>query len=138
MKTTFDFKALLRNAGLKVTFGRVHLLEVLSQQEKPMTVAQLFSSMKKSSDPVTLYRALEVFVGKGLVRRVDLGHTHAHYEFALGAHHHHLVCTSCSRIEDVEVPMEKKIEQQVLSQSKYFTKINTHAVEFFGLCTTCA
>ena len=138
MKQTFDFKALLRTAGLKVTVGRVHLLEVLSMQEKPMTVTQLFSSMKKSSDPVTLYRALEVFVEKGLVRRVDLGHSHAHYEFAHLPHHHHLVCTNCSRIEDVEVLMEKKIEQDVLTKSKHFTTINTHALEFFGLCTSCA
>lgn len=137
MKQTFDFKALLRTAGLKVTVGRVHLLEVLSKQEKPMTVAQLFSLMKKGPDPVTLYRALEAFVEKGLVRRVDFGHAHAHYELAFGAHHHHLVCNNCSRVEDVDVPAEKKIEEDVLAQSKHFTMITTHSLEFFGLCKSC-
>ncbi len=94
--------------------------------------------LRNKLNEVTLYRALEAFAATGLVRRVDLGHDHAHYELMLGrGHHDHVVCTSCGTIEDVEgcalVPLEKK----ALVQSK-FRSIYSHNLEFFGLCRTCA
>jgi len=128
---------MLKEKGFRATPGRLQILLVLSNEKKPVTVTRLFELIGKELDPVTLYRALEAFEEKGIVKRIDLGHSHAHYEFAAGGHHHHLVCTNCSRVEDVEVCLDEKVEKQVLARSAHFKKINEHALEFFGLCRTC-
>lgn len=137
-KTAIDLKALLRGAGCKVTSGRLTLLELLQSESKPLTVLEIQKKLRGAADTVTLYRALEAFTLKSLVRRVDLGHSHAHYEFAAGSHHHHLVCTNCARVEDVAVCLGPSVEKKVLAQSAHFKNINQHALEFFGLCRACA
>ena len=138
MEHTKTFEELLRSLHFRVTPGRIKILEVLTKEQKPITVVRLFELMGKSLDTVTLYRALEAFAEKGIVRRVDLGHSHAHYELAVTRkHHHHLVCTNCERVEDVMSCPPAAIEKEILAESKYFKNINTHALEFFGLCKTC-
>ncbi len=137
-KIHLDLKALLHSSGFKVTPKRLKLLELLQIESKPLTVLEIQKKLRNVPDTVTLYRALEAFVSKGIIRRVDLGHSHAHYEFATGSHHHHLVCTNCARVEDVAVCLGPSVEKKVLAQSAHFKNINQHALEFFGLCRACA
>src|ERR1700722_17768992 len=97
-------ETLLRERGFKATAGRIALLEALWAASAPLSVqaiAQILKKEKASIDEATLYRALEALAGAGIVRRIDLGHSHAHYEFEK-KHHHHLVCTDCGVVEDVE------------------------------------
>ncbi|MGC9602172.1 MAG: Fur family transcriptional regulator [Minisyncoccia bacterium] len=137
-KATVDLKAALKGAGFKATPGRLQLLELLAHTDEPLSVLKIQKRLGKKLNEVTLYRALEAFTAAGLVRRVDLGHDHAHYELALGrAHHDHLVCTKCGAIEDIEgcalVPLQKK----TLKRS-HFKSIYSHNLEFFGLCRACS
>lgn len=129
-----DFQDVLRKGGHKATPGRVLLLKTLFDEEKPITVSYLEKKLKKAVDKVTLYRALESMVASGMVREIDFRHGHAHYELnALRKHHHHIVCTRCSRVEDVECEVIPR-----LKKDSSFKTINDHSVEFFGLCRTCA
>lgn len=128
-----DFKALLKNAGFKATAGRAELLDVLWRQTEPKTVLEIGAKLSKKLNEVTLYRALEAFADKGFIRRVDLGHMHAHYEMEK-SHHHHVVCNECGTIEDVAVCPMPQLER---SLGKKFRHIYSHNVEFFGLCETC-
>lgn len=130
------FRETLRRHGFRVTRGRIQILAALAAIGKPATVTQL--QRRLSLDPVTLYRALQSFVAVGIVRKVEFGHGHAHFEIALdSAHHHHIVCTNCSRIEDVDVCLDTTIEKRVLAHSANFKRVNEHALEFFGLCRAC-
>lgn len=131
------FKALLREAGFRATPGRIALLLALAEVEKPLTVAALHARVKKNLDPVTLYRALESLAKKGIVKRVDFRHGHAHYELQQ-RHHHHLVCTDCGVVEDVEICPAEKLETQVVKGSRRFKSIYSHNLEFFGRCKACA
>ncbi len=137
-KAQSNFKELLKAAGSKATPKRLELLEVLARQGAPLSVLKIQKLVRGKLNEVTLYRALEAFAAAGLVRRVDLGHDHAHYELAVGREHHdHVVCTSCGTVEDVEgcalVPLEKKALEQ-----SHFLSIYSHNLEFFGLCRTCS
>ncbi|HUD03084.1 MAG TPA: Fur family transcriptional regulator [Candidatus Paceibacterota bacterium] len=135
---TIDLTAALKAAGFKATPGRLQLLEVLSRVDEPLSVLKIQKRLGKKLNEVTLYRALEAFAKAGLVRRVDLGHDHAHYELALGrAHHDHVVCTACGAVEDVAgcplAPFQKKA-----LKSSHFKSIYSHNLEFFGLCRACS
>ena len=130
------FARVLREAGFRATFGRLALLEALEKAKRPVTVGELARELRKHLDQVTAYRALEAFEEKGIVRRIDLGHDHAHYELTEGKHHHHVVCDSCGKMEDVEVA-EKDIEHAALRTARDFKSIRAHSLEFFGMCRAC-
>ncbi len=133
-----DFKALLNKIGHKATSGRILLLRTLWEESKPISVDDLQKRMKGKSDKVTLYRSLESFVKSGVVRSLDFRHGHIYYELdVLRDHHHHIVCTICGSVEDVKVCDSENLEKSVLTKSRKFRVIKSHALEFFGECTNC-
>jgi Fur family ferric uptake transcriptional regulator len=129
----------LRNAGFRATAGKIAILTVLSGMSEPLSVSGILKKLKGKVDTVTVYRAVEDLSRAGLVRRVDLGHQHAHYEVvdSKGRHHHHLVCRMCGAVEDVEQCDPAHLEGAVLRKSKRFASIETHTMEFFGICREC-
>lgn len=131
------FARALRKAGFKATLGRVALLEELKSAGKPVSVEYLAQKLKGKLDVVNAYRALEVLAGAGVVRRVDLGHVHGHYELEEGDHHHHVICDSCGEVEDVDIK-EPGLERAALAAARHFKSVRTHALEFFGTCRACA
>lgn len=142
MTNTERNRAQLREAGLKATTPRLVVLEVLARTKKPMGVPELQQALAKGdADTVTLYRILEDFSAAGIVRRVDLRHGHADYELVHagphGHHHHHIVCTSCGRIEDIDACAGKPLEAEALRASTHFKTIEDHSLEFFGVCAEC-
>ena len=133
------WKKRLKESGSKATLGRVALLQAIFEAQKPQSPAQLAKQLGRSLNTATVYRALEALTKQGLLRRIDLGHAHAHYELSeTGRHHHHLICKDCGVIEDVEICQPKQIEKDVLRQSKKFSAIASHSLEFFGQCKQCA
>lgn len=90
----------LHRAGFRATDGRVALLEELRKASEPLSANKLAARLRGKLDLTNAYRSLEAFVEKGLVRRVDVGHQHMHYELgSLAAHHHHYVCVDCGARE---------------------------------------
>ncbi len=145
MKTSaenIDPISLLKGAGLKATPGKLNLVKLLLREHKPLTVVAIkakLPSKPKKINTVTLYRNLEDMVVRGLVRKVDFQHPHAHYELVAGRkHHHHMVCGDCGIIEDIEICRPDTFEKTALKNSKKFRAIRTHSIEFFGICKKCA
>lgn len=120
----------------RITKGRVSLLTHLKNTKKPLTVKEIRKSL--AIDKVTLYRALEDFVASRIVAKINLYNDVAHYEFIhTGHHHHHVVCEQCGTIEDIELCEQKNLEKSVLKESKRFSIVTSHALEFFGICKSC-
>lgn len=130
-------KKLLQASGSKITPRRLALLAILKKASSPLSVEAIATALSGRMDRVTVYRALDALSAAGAVRRIDVGHTHAHYEL-VGDHHHHLICKSCGRIEDVPQCSGATLERRALQTSKHFDRIEDHALEFFGLCNSCA
>lgn len=130
------FNSFLHSAGLKVTSGRLALLEVLHKSKKPQSIAKVMSALNKKINRVTAYRALDALEKAGIVRTVNLGHSHADYELALDDHHH-IVCTACGRIEDFGDCGLDRLARKVANDSKDFARVDRHSLELFGVCKTC-
>jgi len=104
-----------------------------------MSIAGLMAEPSIKINQTTLYRALESLTDSGVVRKVDLGHAHVHYEIVEGVpHHHHIVCNSCGKIEDIQNCGSDALEKKILGLSKTFHLIKSHSLEFFGVCNACA
>jgi Fur family transcriptional regulator, ferric uptake regulator len=126
-------KTTLRKKGFRVTDPRVLLLQILEKSGcKPQTADEIRKRSKL--DKVTVYRTLESFVGAAIANRVEFGDGVTRYEISHG-HHHHIVCTECGTVADVEDCLEKGI-QKTLEKKTGFT-VSSHSLEFFGLCRNC-
>lgn len=127
----------LRAVGMKVTPARSAMLAHMMKQKKPQTVETIVEYL--GVDQATTYRNLRMLVEKGLVRRIELQHGHAHYEIAEdNTDHHHIACISCHRVEDFDGCNADALFSRALAQTKHFKKIVQHSLELFGLCVTCA
>jgi Fe2+ or Zn2+ uptake regulation protein len=108
-------------------------LSVLESCQKPIDALALAKKLKNSSpDTVTVYRVLHSLLDAGIVKGASISKNASSYELADRPHHHHLVCESCGRIEDVCLPCDNLIP------TASFKKIIRHELEFIGLCNNCA
>jgi Fur family ferric uptake transcriptional regulator len=74
----------------------------------------------------------------GMVKRFDLGDGVARFELLAegdDGHHHHLVCTGCTAVIEIEQCSIRRREQQIAARHGF--KAVTHKLEFFGLCPEC-
>lgn len=132
-------ESLLKNAGFKITDTRRLVLEVFCSTHEPLSIQGVLKKTKRGSiNQATAYRIVEAFVAAQILRRVDLQHEHAHYELADEDDHHHIICTSCGKVEDVHVHGDEAFKTDLLRKSKEFATITTHALEFYGMCKACA
>jgi Fur family transcriptional regulator, ferric uptake regulator len=133
-----DLSLLLRSRGLKATSKRLAVLAVLARSLRPLALHDIANMPETARiTQSTLYRAINDCVAVGIVRSVDLRHTHAHYELATGPEHHHLICTSCEVIEEFVSKHCESIEHEALKNSTLFADIQDHSFELYGTCRAC-
>ena len=129
---------MLQENGYRITKGRVELLMFLKQNKNPLSAGDIQKQMNYKMDKVTLYRALEDFATSKIVVRVNLQGASTYYEFLhKDHHHHHIVCEKCGKIEDIKNCNQSNLQKEVLKHSKSFNTVNSHSLEFFGICKLC-
>ena len=133
-----SFPQLLHKSGFKATQGRLALLRTLAEADRPLSTPDIVKQLGKKANQATVYRGLEALASTGMIRRVDMQHAHAHYELQTGTkHHHHIICTVCHQVEDIEECALPSLERTLLKHSRKFSIIESHALEFFGICDNC-
>lgn len=132
-----DIEDMLREKDFRATEGRVALVKALSKRSAPEPIEKISKLVSHSIDAANVYRALEAFEKSGIARKIDFHDGKTYYELSVDRHHHHhIVCTRCGKIEDVS-GCEPKLEKKALSHAKHFSSIDSHSLEFFGLCKSC-
>ena len=127
----------LRRAGLKVTFSRMKILELLENSEKRhMSAEDIYKALLdlgKEIGLATIYRVLTQFEAAGLVIRHHFESGQAVFELERGSHHDHLICVKCGKIiEFVDESIETKQEQ--IAEENGF-KISDHSLIIYGVCS---
>ena len=129
----------LRDSGMRKTKALVELVETLADESRPMTLAELCASKRLVDlcDKATVFRLLQKFEDKGVVRRLGLHERAAYFVLLVpGRHSDYLICTSCGTIEAIKAPcpvhaLEDEIREKTGYQNLY------HELEFFGVCPAC-
>jgi Fe2+ or Zn2+ uptake regulation protein len=131
--------AQLRSRGLRRSQGLDALLHHMAAFHHPATLADLAKVPSLAGlDQATIYRLVMKLESAGLVRRLGLHDRATYFQLVVPGHHHdYLVCTSCGKIEDIELtcPVEP-LEREVMARSGY-TRVY-HELEFFGTCPACS
>ena len=92
----------LKTSNLKVTPQRVAVLEALNSLKDHPTADKIKEYVVKNHPNIavgTIYKTLETFVEKGLVKKVKTEQDVMRYDAILDKHHH-LYCEDTDRIED--------------------------------------
>lgn len=110
----------------------MNVLELLNKATIPLDAATLIN--KLGVNKTTVYRQLEKYLKTGEISEVEFGDGKKRYESTSLKHHHHLVCKNCGILEDINLD-EQVLVDQVLRKSKF--RIQSHNLEFFGLCVNC-
>jgi Fur family ferric uptake transcriptional regulator len=129
----------LRRSDRKVTGPRRAILEVLRSEEHPLTIREIFLRLPPGNcDLATIYRAMHLLEEVKMVRRFDFGDGRARFELVRdeeGGHHHHLICTGCAMIVEVEDCFPRALEEKIAAGNGF--RGITHKLEFFGICPEC-
>ncbi len=133
-----NIEKFLKSRALRITPARVSILSFLNEEPKPITVEDLEKGIKKFRlDQSTIYRTVNTLIKEGIIRELRLSKEKVFIEIA-DADHHHIVCTSCGFIEETDGCITEGIENKTLKKSKNFKTIESHSLEFFGVCKDCA
>lgn len=140
MRHTFRMSSqeLLRLHGLRVTQSRTALLDMLAKHPSPQSMQELLERLPKGTDRVTVYRSLGQFTSASIVRPIYAGGT-TRYELRDDTHdHHHVICTKCHMMQDIDACAMKKLNEDITRQATRFATITDHSFEVFGVCKKCA
>ncbi|MBI2056542.1 MAG: transcriptional repressor [Candidatus Sungbacteria bacterium] len=129
---------ILRRSGLKATHPRIALLNVIAESSAPVSAQEAAKRVGKKMDQATIYRAFNTLKSKKIIRQVDLRHNHAHYELFDYDDHHHMICISCGKVEDISGCEVESMYSAFLRAARSFATIEQHSLEFYGVCKTCA
>jgi len=127
----------IRASGLKVTAPRLAVLRVLDQAPHS-TAERLFAAVRAELPGTSLqavYGVLAAFTGAGIARKIEPAGSPALFERRVGDNHHHIVCTGCSVVRDVDC---------AVGHTPCLTPADTHGfavssaeVTYWGLCADC-
>ena len=84
----------------------------------------------------TVYRSIEKLVGMKVLDRIDFADG-THYFRLCGndGHHHHLACTKCHHVVDLDFCLDED-QMAAIGRQESFS-IEDHAITLFGLCKSC-
>jgi Fur family transcriptional regulator, ferric uptake regulator len=133
----------LATIGQRYTSGRRDLIDALASAGKPVSLPEMLQLLPDTPQS-SAYRNLAVLTQSGAVQRLSSSDEFGRFELAeslTGHHHHHVQCTDCGAVVDVELSaeLEKALAkaEAALQKSTGYT-ITAHQVSFDGLCADCA
>ena len=137
-KIQHDCKTELNEVELRATPARIALLQLLEKSDKPLDVQSMIEFLEKkdiATDPATVFRIVNMFTEKGLVKPIQLHEGKFRYELKNKADHHHLVCEKCGDIQDISDCSIDALEKEIEKMKQF--KVTSHSLEFFGVCKSC-
>jgi Fur family ferric uptake transcriptional regulator len=133
-----DLATRLTDAGVRPTRQRLLVLETLAAEPHDATAQEIHARLREGDDRVglaTVYRALAVLKRGGVVDELSHRTGESCYRLCSPGHHHHLVCSRCHRVEELQ---GCEIDSWVAQASReHGFSPASHTVEVVGVCAEC-
>jgi Fur family ferric uptake transcriptional regulator len=128
----------LQENGYRLTSARREILSVLVQSGGHVTADDLAEMVRQIAPGIgrmTVYRTLDLLSQLGLIRPVYQGTAAAHYVLMNEGHHHHLVCSDCGAVIEVEDCVFEEFGHELGDRFQFL--VRGHLLEIFGICREC-
>ncbi len=133
----------LRAKEVRFTTRRELVLKVfMENNDKHLSAEEIYNLVKMKAPDIglaTVYRTLELFLDFDFIHAIDFGDGRKRYE--LGAaekdthRHHHLICTKCGGIIEVNEDLLDELESRV--KKKHGFTVTDHQLKNFSICKKC-
>lgn len=124
----------LEGLGYRVTPSRRAVIAAVLLQPDHFSVEDLLQQCR-GAGRATVFRTLRLLADLGLVCRVLLEDGSLRYRVSERGHHHHLVCTDCGRVQDLDRCAISDFVRDLSRTSGY--QIEGHWLELYGRCAEC-
>ena len=133
-------RKILTDRKVSITNPRIIVLEELLASKNPLTIDELQKKLKNKVAKSTLYRVLNDLKKIEILNEFSTPDNLTVVELILedDIHHHHLFCSDCGEIIDIEMgeEFEKTLSEERKRIEKNFNfSIEDHRLELFGKCT---
>jgi Fur family transcriptional regulator, ferric uptake regulator len=127
----------LRERGLRATPQRRLVLRAVSElgHATPEQVCEFVQGEAASLNLSTVYRALELLEGLGVVSHTHLQHGSPTYQVADHVDHLHLVCRRCGSITEADLELARPLAEVVAAGHGFSTDLSH--LSLHGVCGDC-
>jgi len=132
-----DYAILLKENGLKATFQRMNILDVI-EKNGHVSVDGIYEEVTKvhsSLSLATIYKNIILMMEKGVLVEVPIAGEKPKYELSK-TDHIHLVCTECGNVEDKPCAEATDKLFHELTDREHFA-LNKRQVNLYGVCSAC-
>lgn len=130
-------EAVCRQKGLPCTVQRRAVLEAVLASDEHPTAEQVIDAVKQRVPNIsrtTVYRILDMLAAWGLIRRIHHPGSAARFDGKIHRHHH-LVCTRCGKVWDLE---DARLDRLRLPEEPLHDfEVQDFSVHISGLCAAC-
>lgn len=131
-----DVFAALQAQGHKLTRPRRLVVETLVEQSRAMTASDLHHALAdRGVSLASIYRTLDLLETMHLAETVRLAGDEARYIACRPDHHHHVICTGCWRVSDLDACVLAPVANAIHEQTSF--DVESHVLEFYGRCVRC-
>jgi Fe2+ or Zn2+ uptake regulation protein len=127
----------LRARGHRVTLPRLLVHRHVRRAASHVTPERLHAELSPqlpSLSPATIYGTLDLLDELGLVRRVSTPRGGTVYDSRVDEHHH-VICRSCGRIEDLDAPLDTAAVERAARRAGF--RVDAGQLAINGLCAAC-
>jgi Fur family ferric uptake transcriptional regulator len=128
----------LTDKGYRMTPQRLLIVSAIEDSDGHVSAEEIYAQVVAKYPHVnisTVYRTLELLKELGLVTETDFGEGRVRYHPAEKGHHHHLVCTECGAIIDLDESSLSSLKRMLLREYKFNANLKHLAI--FGRCHKC-
>ncbi|UCH42904.1 MAG: transcriptional repressor [Dehalococcoidales bacterium] len=136
--TAKEISAALKEHGYKLTPQRRAIIKAITSNNdclNPQGIYTRVRSQRAGIGLVTVYRTLEILTRLELICELPAGGIQRNYTLSASEHHHHLTCSGCGTVIDFTGHNLIDLENKLSRESGFI--IESHMLEFFGLCQGC-
>ena len=134
---SLDSITILKENKLKVTKGRIDILEVIINNNCGITAEYIYDKCKDKGNNInlsTVYRTLEILQEKQIINKFDLGCGKYNYVLKENIHKHILQCNLCHKEVEIDCPM---IQIELMIKNKTGFIPIEHELKIKGVCEQC-
>ena len=138
MPGTTTLQDALDGAGYRRTDARRAIAELIARRKGHFTAADLVADARARRLGIgraTIFRTLDVLADLHVVERLDLPTGDHAYVACEPAHHHHVVCSTCGRTQDIDDAGWRTVLADIERRTGF--RIDDHRLELFGRCPSC-
>jgi Fur family transcriptional regulator, ferric uptake regulator len=127
----------LAELGVRPTRQRLIVAAELMRERDDVTAQELHARLRRRGERLglaTVYRTLSLLADAGAVDALSHQPGELCYRWCEAGHHHHLVCSRCHRVVELECGLDGWLERQSAEHGFVATG---HRLEVAGLCASC-